>query len=106
MPMVLGNNVIMLDGKLLNNYLYLFFTSQVGQAAINSITSGSAQLKFNKTDFRNLEIVKPDDETLKRFDEICEVIFKTIQNNEDEINRLISARDSLLPRLMSGKIKV
>lgn len=105
-PMVLGNNVIMLNGKLLNNYLYFYFSSPVGQSAIRSITSGSAQLKFNKTDFRNLEISKPTDDILGKLDGICEGIFKMIQNNEDEINNLSIIRDSLLPRLMNGKIRV
>jgi type I restriction enzyme S subunit len=105
-PMVLGNNVIMLDGNFLNNYLYLLFISQQGQSLIESITSGSAQLKFNKTDFRNLDIINPGNDILKMFDIICEQFFSTIQNNRDEIDNLVILRDSLLPRLMSGKIRV
>lgn len=105
-PMVLGNNVIMLNGNLLNNYLYLFFSSQIGQSMIQSITSGSAQLKFNKTDFRNLQILKPSNEILIKFDSVCEKIFQLIQDNQNEIENLIIIRDSLLSKLMNGKIRV
>lgn len=106
MPMVLGNNVIMLNGDYLNNYLYLFFSSPIGQGAIQSITSGSAQLKFNKTDFRNLQILKPSDEILKKFDSICEEIFQLIQSTQNEIESLVTIRESTLSRLMNGKIRI
>ena len=106
LPMVLGNNVIMLNGEYLNGYLYLLFKSQPGQDLIDSITSGSAQLKFNKTDFRNLEVIKPGEGILKEFDAICNNIFLAGQATKDVVNDLVELRDSLLPRLMSGKIRV
>jgi len=105
-PMVLGNNVIMINGDVLNSYIYLLFKSDIGQFLISSITSGSAQLKFNKTDFRNLEIINPTDEILARFNIICEDIFQNIQNNHNQIGYLGIIRDSLLPRLMSGRVRV
>ncbi|CAG7912299.1 hypothetical protein SSCS72_00042 [Mammaliicoccus sciuri] len=60
-PMVLGNNQIFInsDEKSLNYYFYLFFKSSIGKNLIDSITSGSVQMKFNKTDLRNSLIVFP-----------------------------------------------
>lgn len=59
-PMVVGNNQIFLksheENKWLTDYLYVYFLSYWGQHSIQTITSGSAQQKFNKTDFRSLEI--------------------------------------------------
>ncbi|XKU94748.1 restriction endonuclease subunit S [Lactobacillus acidophilus] len=56
--MVVGNNQIFLKSKdyRLTDYLYLYFKSRYGQHDIETITSGSAQQKFNKTDFRSLRI--------------------------------------------------
>ncbi|WP_125771133.1 restriction endonuclease subunit S [Companilactobacillus furfuricola] len=60
-PMVVGNNEIFIHSEVpqVNDYLYSFFKSFVGQRMIQSITSGSAQQKFNKTDFRKLSISLP-----------------------------------------------
>ena len=41
-PMTLGNNIIMLKSENLNNFLYYFFKSSLGQGLLRSITSWSA----------------------------------------------------------------
>ena len=68
-PMTLGNNMIMLTSPKHNNYLYLFFKSYIGQGKIGGITGGSAQPKFNKTDFKSLEINYPDESQVDEFNE-------------------------------------
>ncbi|QIC76843.1 hypothetical protein FSC17_10695 [Acinetobacter indicus] len=72
-PMTLGNNIIMLRSKF-NYFLYLYFTSNVGQDALYAITSGSAQQKFNKTDFRALKISLPNLAILDEFNELVSLI--------------------------------
>ena len=104
--MVLGNNVIMLKSDKLNNYIYLLFISEIGQNLISSITTGSVQFKFNKTDFRNLQILMPNINLLEQFDTAYENTYKMTQANNRQIDQLMTIRDSLSPRLMSGKIRV
>jgi type I restriction enzyme S subunit len=105
MPMVAGNNVVFLqaDIGLLTDYLYVYFNSRLGQHDIESITSGSAQQKFNKTDFRNLKIPILNDEIIHT--QITPLL-RYMDNINGEISRLIELRDSLLPKLMSGEISV
>ena len=55
-PMTLGPNSIMVKFKEGNDFYYYFFKSSAGQELIQSIRTGSAIPKFNKTDFRNLKI--------------------------------------------------
>ncbi|EAD2768580.1 restriction endonuclease subunit S [Listeria monocytogenes] len=104
-PMVAGNNVVFLqaDNGSLTDYLYVYFNSRLGQHNIESITSGSAQQKFNKTDFRNLEIPILNDEIIHN--QITPLL-RYMDNINGEISRLIELRDSLLPKLMSGEISV
>lgn len=66
--MVLGNNQIFIksNSQYLTDYLYVYFTSKYGQHNIESITSGSAQQKFNKTDFRSLRIPIPQKNWTKK----------------------------------------
>jgi len=47
-------------------FLYYWLSSESGQNSISNIISGSAQPKFNKTDFRNIELNLPPKEIQKR----------------------------------------
>jgi type I restriction enzyme, S subunit len=55
-PMTLGPNSIVLKNLQCSDFWYYYFSSRIGQHQIDSIKSGSAQPKFNKTDFRRLSV--------------------------------------------------
>ena len=107
-PMTLGNNIILLRPKkdYLTFYLYMLFKGGIGQHLIDGVTGGSAQRKFNKTDFKSIKLMMPPVNILIKFDRIVKPIFSKIEENRDEISRLISLRDMLLPKLMSGELKI
>ena len=107
MPMTLGSNVIMLyatDENYYNYYLYFYFTSEYGQYMIDGITGGSAQPKFNKTDFRNMKIQIPKLENLKVFNDYIEPLYRQYELNIKINEKLSNLRDVLLPKLMNGEI--
>jgi len=109
-PMTLGNNIIVIKSKNkeinYNLFIYLLFKYNYGADLLANITSGSAQPKFNKTDFKNLQIVIPDIKTLNRFNELVSDLIKQQNNYKKEISILTKIKDSLLPKLMSGEIRV
>lgn len=51
-------------------------------------------------------IVLPDDDTMARYKEIFDTIINSVYQNGAEMNKLETIRDSLLPKLMSGEIRV
>lgn len=107
-PMTLGNNIIMLrpEQNNLKYYLYIWFKWIYGQSLIQGIKGGSAQPKFNKTDFKNLPIYIPNDILLEKFHQIVEPMFEIIDKNKSENQQLAAMRDTLLPKLMSGEVDV
>lgn len=107
-PMTLGNNIIMLrpEDDSLCYYLYIWFKHLHGQTLIQGIKGGSAQPKFNKTDFKNTSVLLPPAELLSHFHEIVSPMFMTIDQNRAENKRLSDLRDTLLPRLMSGELDI
>ena len=106
--MTLGNNIIMLrpEDDHLRYYLYIWFKYLQGQALIQGIKGGSAQPKFNKTDFKNTSVLIPPKDILTRFHETVAPMFETISQRQTENARLADLRDTLLPQLMSGEIDV
>ncbi len=107
-PMTLGNNIIMVKphNDFYRNFLFILFRWNYGQKLIQSIKGGSAQPKFNKTDFKSLKIIFPEESVLKKFDEIVSPLFKYVDKNDKENQELSTMRDTLLPKLMSGQIKI
>ncbi|MGW7886413.1 restriction endonuclease subunit S [Staphylococcus xylosus] len=107
-PMVLGNNQIFInsDEKNVNYYFYLFFKSSIGKNLIDSITSGSVQMKFNKTDLRNSLIVFPCKNDMNNLIKVIKKNIYSIENKKSENMQLTQLRDTLLPKLMSGEIEI
>ncbi|OOF85045.1 restriction endonuclease subunit S [Rodentibacter ratti] len=104
MPMTLGSNAIALKNYDIPHYLYLHFISYKGQQDISSIITGSAQLKFNKTNFRSLQILIPNNKTLSIFEKIVNPIFERIDKNMNKNLKLSEIRDLLLPKLLNGDL--
>jgi len=61
---------------------------------------------INKTDFNSLECIIVPENIITKFEEIVYPIDQMIENNEQQARSLVTIRDSLLPRLMSGEIPV
>jgi type I restriction enzyme S subunit len=104
-PMTLGNNLVFFRSNY-PNYFYLYFKYFQGQDQIQSITSGSAQLKFNKTDFRNLNLLDIPKAVLSTFEDRINDLWELQSNLLSENIELTTLRDTLLPKLISGELEV
>lgn len=67
---------------------------------------GSAQPFISQTDARNLPILIPDSDTMNNFIGLAKDFLAKINENKRQSYLLSQILDSLLPRLMSGKIRV
>lgn len=68
--------------------------------------TGAVQPKLNQGNLARIPFIKPTDDVEKRFSESITSLYSKIRQNADENRCLAEIRDSLLPRLISGKIKV
>lgn len=102
-PMTLGNNIIMLRclKDFQNYFFYMWFKWFDGQISIKNVIGGSVLQKFNKTDFKNIKIHMPLDESLERFNASISPFINKIEENAKENQRIVRVRDELLPKLMS-----
>ena len=72
----------------------------------NLASGGTATLNLNTGDFSRIKIVKPDDVTLLQFNNAVMPLFTKIRFNGSQIQTLEQLRDMLLPKLMSGEVRV
>lgn len=70
------------------------------------LNGGSAVPTLNRNDVHGLEVVVPDLKIIREFEEMATKMFDKIFQNENETKALTQIRDSLLPKLMTGKIEV
>lgn len=92
--------------KLSHYYIWCFVMSKDFQEIKDSFLSGSVQPDINNDGIKSIKILKPDNETLKNFNQIVEPIFHKIQVNKRQIRTLENLRDALLPKLINGKMRV
>ena len=73
---------------------------------VRNNANGSTFMEISKTAFKSLDIIKPPYNKREKFDKTIKPMFEKIKNNIYQINTLQNMRDSLLPQLMSGKVRV
>ncbi|PZX10371.1 type I restriction enzyme S subunit [Breznakibacter xylanolyticus] len=85
-------------------FLYNWLKSKL--KTVHNLASGSTFPEISKTDFRNIEVLLATPYVHSQFDKSIMPIFKSIENNTKEIQTLTQLRDTLLPKLMSGELRV
>ena len=89
-------------------YVYYYLKSQNGQQELlgNTSTTGVPHIAQPSQTLKNSRIIIPDYYLLQKFNTIASSITLMISLNRNEIMILQKNRDSLLPKLMSGEIRV
>lgn len=87
-------------------FLYLLFRTDDFQAHIYAHTNGTTVLHLDKKSVPSFKFVCPPDVILQKFSEVSIPLFNKIETNETESRTLASIRDALLPKLLSGEIRV
>ena len=85
---------------------FLYFHILTLTTHLNLIGDGTVQKNLNTTMVGEIKFVCPEKKYLDSFLKISQIFLKTIKENQIKINTLISIRDALLPKLMSGEIRV
>jgi type I restriction enzyme S subunit len=76
------------------------------ERAIRSMTGTSGRQRVQVDSLAGFELINPTDQVARVFDELISPSFEKIAANATEIQTLASTRDLLLPKLMSGEIRV
>jgi len=96
-----------LKSRFMSEYVASFLKSKIYKNYIYSILSEkSAQPNASATVLTNCKIITPEKEILKKFAVLSQSIHKQIEKNTHSISQLVQTRDALLPKLMSGEIRV
>jgi type I restriction enzyme S subunit len=67
---------------------------------------GSAQANVSGSDLLKFKSVIPSDKVVRAFNEVMETLIESIMSNHEQAQLLAMLRDSLLPRLISGQLRI
>ena len=104
----LNEHVFKLDfgNKGYNAFCYFFFKTDFVMNYLNAQGGKAAIPGINRQDIENILVYSPQNESVKDFGKLVLPMIKQILINCKESHRLAQLRDTLLPRLMSGKLKL
>jgi type I restriction enzyme S subunit len=74
--------------------------------AIMNRASGSTFMEISGSGLKSIETILPTEAVTRKYQEITRPILNKIKYSEKEVNTLTTIRDTLLPKLMSGEIRV
>jgi len=99
-----NNHAHILKGKnrISEEHLYLFLK----QTNIAAFVTGAVQPKLSQKNLKSLPFVLPKEPVCRAFSELIQPLFAKVRTNADETLTLVSLRDTLLPKLLSGELRV
>ena len=106
--MFINEHVFRLDlmSKEYNVFAYFYMQTPYIMNQLNSIGGKAAIPGINTKDVESLPIFTEDNKKIKEFGNLVLPMITTILRNCHENARLAQLRDTLLPRLMSGKLEI
>ena len=99
-----NNHAHVLKGRkdISEEHLYLLLQ----RANITAFVTGAVQPKLNQRNLKAIPLVLPTGPACRVFSGLVAPLFARVRHNADESERLVALRDTLLPKLISGEIRV
>ena len=105
-PVAVNQGFIALLAREWVSNLFLLYWCETAHEEIVNHANGSTFLEISKGNFRQLIVVMPDSSAMAMFDRGVRLLYERIVSNERETRTLAAQRDALLPKLVSGEIRV
>lgn len=99
-----GFIALLCDGPLPNYYVLEWVRENM--ETIEGRANGTTFMEISKTNFRPIQVVVPPPTVLEKFMEIASPWWRQVIHNVRESRTLAALRDTLLPRLLSGELRV
>lgn len=91
--------------KFISKY-FIYLWCKINMQVIKNAGNGSVFQEVAKSVFKQIQITVPPKYLLDKFNLIIEPVFDKIKTNQQQMVTLKLQRDTLLPKLMSGEIRI
>jgi type I restriction enzyme S subunit len=87
-------------------YNNFFILNYLKKKNIDEIVTGAVQPKINQANLKSIDFPKYPENLVIEFNTVTNPVFNKIKHNITQIRTLTALRDVLLPKLMSGEVRV
>ena len=105
-PVAVNQGFIAMKARDGTSNLFLLRWASEAHEEILSHANGSTFLEISKARFRPMRIVTPSEDVMSAFDRLSSPMYRMVVGQERESRTLAIVRDSLLPKLVSGGVRV
>ena len=105
-PVAINQGFIAMTPKKGVSSVFLLLWASVADEEIVSRANGSTFLEISKANFRPIPLVAPPTPVMQAFDDQAQPLYQRIVECARESRTLTALRDTLLPKLLSGEIRV
>ena len=106
LPVAINQGFIAMVAKAGTSNLFLLLWASVAHEDIVSRANGSTFLEISKANFRPIPVVMPSAQVMQAFERLARPLYERIVQCARESRALADVRDSLLPNLISGELRV
>jgi type I restriction enzyme, S subunit len=105
-PVAINQGFIAMKPRAGVSNLFLLFWARAASEAILSRANGSTFLEISKANFRPIPVVSPSGPVMEAFDGQVRPLYQRLVAAERESQTLAALQNALLPKLISGEIRV
>lgn len=105
-PVAVNQGFIAMKPRPGTSNLFLLRWARAAHDEIVSHANGSTFLEISKSGFRPIRTVAPSSAVMDAFDRISRPMYRKVVEQERESRTLAALRDTLLPKLISGELRV
>jgi len=105
-PVAINQGFIAMTPKMGTSNIFLLLWASVAHEEIVSRANGSTFLEISKANFRPIPVVSPSAAVMRAFEGQTHHLYERVVATERESRTLAALRDTLLPELISGELRI
>ncbi len=105
-PVAINQGFIAMKPRVGVSNIFLLLWASVASEEIISRANGSTFLEISKANFRPITLIVPPTAVMRAFDAQVQPTYQRIVESVRQSRTLAALRDTLLPKLMSGEVRV
>ena len=105
-PVAINQGFIAMKARPGISNLFLLLWAHTAHDEIVSRANGSTFLEISKGNFRPIPVASPPHDVMSKFDQLARPLYHRIVESALESRTLAASRDVLLPKLLSGELRV
>jgi type I restriction enzyme S subunit len=87
-------------------YLYYSLSGTKGQKMVGELNNGSAQPNISVGSLQRYPVLIPETVIVNKFEDVIKMSWEKLHSNKNQNSSLTKLRDTLLPKLISGDLRV